>query len=181
MNNKRKMVYKIKNFINKLVMNQFFKLFLLMFNLILFLTLIYLEQKYKFNNLIYYQIFLLTITFIFFHISNRIKSNAFWIDHGIMTGPFDGIPIQAFLSGPVNRIGTKDELQMVPVSLVTWLFFCVSIVNQSDKKKSFYHQELVESINEQCPELISWLPMMYDYFFSVPPTPEDFTVEDFLK
>ena len=172
----KSLIFKLISNYKKLINNKYFKLFLIVSNLCLFISLFHLNEK----SLLYLQIPLTLSTIIFLGTSSRIKNNALLVDHGIMARPFNGLPIDAFLKGPVNRIG-NNELKMAPVSLVTWLFFCVSIINQSDKNKFNYHQELVETINEQCPELISWLPEMYNYFYAEPPVPNDFSVEDFLK
>ena len=116
---------------------------------------------------------------IYFYSNSKRKTQSFLLDRGVMIKPFEGLSVFELLKGPKNIVVKNKEVFPVSIGLVAWLYFCVLAIVKSGKEKFHYHSHLVETINKQCPELISWLPEMYKIHNSVPPIPNEITVEDF--
>ena len=123
---------------------------------------------------------IISISLLMFVLANtRKKLKAQQLDIGVMIKPFSGMLVMQLLEGPGTQVRKSPEVPYVPVSLLSWLYFCVLAISSSNDEQYHYHEHLVSVVNEQYPELLPWIPEMYKELNAIPPIPEQITMEDF--
>ena len=169
-------IYQLKE---SLLKDRFAKMYLAIslsyFSIVLFFYSIYVSDPY----LTALSLVGLFTLFIYFRANRPKNSQRYLLDSGIMIKPFLGLPVSELLKSPRNIVIRDENVHPASIGLITWLYFCVLAIVKSKEQKYHYHQHLVETISNECPELISWLPEMYKIHNSTPPIPEEISVEDF--
>ena len=123
---------------------------------------------------------IISVSLLIFVLANtRKKLMAQQLDIGVMIKPFSGMLVMQLLEGPGTQVRKSPEVPYVPVSLLSWLYFCVLAISSSNDEQYHYHEHLVSVVNEQYPELLPWIPEMYKELNAIPPIPEQITMEDF--
>ena len=123
---------------------------------------------------------IISVSLLIFVLANtRKKLKAQQLDIGVMIKPFSGMLVMQLLEGPGTQVRKSPEVPYVPVSLLSWLYFCVLAISSSNDEQYHYHEHLVSVVNEQYPELLPWIPEMYKELNTIPPVPEQITMEDF--
>ena len=123
---------------------------------------------------------IISVSLLIFVLANtRKKLKAQQLDIGVMIKPFSGMLVMQLLEGPGTQVRKSPEVPYVPVSLLSWLYFCVLAISSSNDEQYHYHEHLVSVVNEQYPELLPWIPEMYKELNAIPPIPEQITMEDF--
>ncbi len=116
----------------------------------------------------------------FFLLANTKKRrNRLILDSGTMISPYLGLNVYRLLHSPHIRVQRSPETEDAEIALVTWLYTCVLAISSAGEEKYNYHQLLVNTLSQEYPELLSWLQEFYEELKTVPPTPQDFSVEDF--
>tara|TARA_Y100000992_G_scaffold294850_1_gene255079 strand:+ start:317 stop:838 length:522 start_codon:yes stop_codon:yes gene_type:complete len=167
----------LRKFIKILRKYQFARIYLVIVLLIVNIYLFTTSLLYP-GNLIVSSLVSITLL-IFIFANSRKKLNAQQLDLGVMIKPFSGMLVMQLLEGPGNQVRKSPDVPFIPISLLSWLYFCVLAISSSEDEQYYYHEYLVSVINEQYPELLPWIPEMYKELNTTPPVPKDITIEDF--
>ena len=116
---------------------------------------------------------------LFLLANTKKRRNRLILDSGTMISPYLGLNVYRLLHSPHMRVQRSPETEDAEIALVTWLYTCVLAISSAGEEKYNYHQLLVNTLSQEYPELLSWLPEFYEELKTVPPTPQDFSVEDF--